>query len=146
MGTQDRPEIRSIRAFALSVARNVAFDWLRRGKIVQFDAVADMDALDVNDERPAPDEIVSGEQEFERLVQAVEALPEARRQVFELRKVYGFSVREISVKLDMAERTVERHLQEAIRTLAQLLYGAGRGTVREHADDSQPIPTDVEYK
>jgi len=47
------------------------------------------------------------------------ALPAECRQVFTLRKVYGYSGREIASRLGIPERAVEEHLIQAVRRCAQ---------------------------
>jgi RNA polymerase sigma-70 factor (ECF subfamily) len=47
------------------------------------------------------------------------ALPAECRQVFTLRKVYGYSGREIASRLGIPEHAVEEHLIQAARRCAQ---------------------------
>ena len=89
-GASGEPEVRSVRAFALTIARNVAFDWLRHRQVVPIELVADMEALEVLDEGEQIEEIVNSHQELAMLVKAIQGLPERCRQVFTLRKVYGY--------------------------------------------------------
>ena len=60
-------EIRSVRAFALTVARNVALDWLRHRDVVPINLVADIAALDVLDESAQVEEIVTAHRELAQL-------------------------------------------------------------------------------
>jgi predicted RNA polymerase sigma factor len=48
------------------------------------------------------------------------ALPAECRQVFTLRKVYGYSGREIASRLGIPEHAVEEHLIQAARRCAQV--------------------------
>lgn len=121
-GCSNEPEVRSVRAFALTIARNVTFDWLRHKQVVPIELVADMEALDVLDETEQIDEIVNGHQELALLVNAVQDLPDRCRQVFTLRKVYGYSQKEIAGRLQISEHTVEQHLTKAARRCAQALF------------------------
>ncbi len=121
-GGSENKEVRSMRAFCLTVARNVALDWLRHRQIVPIELVADMEALDVLDEGAQIEEIVNSHQELTLLAQAVECLPTRCRQVFTLRKVYGYSQKEIAARLKISENTVEQHLTKAARRCAQALF------------------------
>ncbi len=115
-------QFRSMRAFCLTVARNVALDWLRRRRVVPLDLVADMASLGVLDERAQIEEIVNAHQELALLAAAVASMPRRCRQAFTLRKVYGFSQKEIAAQLSIAENTVEQHLTKAARRCAEALF------------------------
>jgi RNA polymerase sigma-70 factor (ECF subfamily) len=39
-----------------------------------------------------------------------------------MRKVEGLTTREIALRLGIAEKTVEKHLTEGVRALANILY------------------------
>jgi RNA polymerase sigma factor (sigma-70 family) len=121
-GSSNEPEVRSVRAFSLTVARNVAFDWLRHKQVVPIELVADMGAMDILDERDQIDAIVNSHQELMMLVKAVQQLPERCRQVFTLRKVYGYSQKEIAARMNITENTVEQQLIKAARHCAQALF------------------------
>lgn len=120
-GASGEPEIRSVRAFALTVARNVAFDWLRHKQVIPIELVADIEAMNILDERDQIDAIVNSHQELMMLVSAVQQLPERCRQVFTLRKVYGYSQKEIAKRMNISENTVEQQLIKAARHCAQAL-------------------------
>ncbi|MBV8743180.1 MAG: RNA polymerase sigma factor [Sinobacteraceae bacterium] len=119
-----QPQLRSVRAFALTVARNLACDHLRHQQLTPIDLVADFDALNVLDEGRQVEEIVNSHQELALLRAAVAALPARCRQVFTLRKVYGYSQREIAVRLGISENTVEQHLSRASRRCRARLSAA----------------------
>jgi RNA polymerase sigma-70 factor (ECF subfamily) len=56
------------------------------------------------------------------LVEAIQGLPDRCRQVFTLRKVYGYSQKEIALRMNISENTVEQHLTKAARRCAQALF------------------------
>jgi RNA polymerase sigma factor (sigma-70 family) len=120
--TARETEFRSIRAFCLTVTRNVALDWLRRKHVVPLELVADMESLDVLDEGAQIEEIVNAHQELELLANAIAAMPRRCRQTFTLRKIYGFTQKEIAARLNISENTVEQHLTKAARRCAQVLF------------------------
>ena len=120
--SSDRPELQSVRAFALGIARNLALDWLRHQKVIQLDLVADIESLNVLDECNQVEEIVNAHQELALLSAAINELPAKCREVFVQRKVYGCSQKEISARLGISENTVEQHLVKAARKCAQALF------------------------
>jgi len=121
-GASNEPEVRSVRAFALTVARNAACDWLRHRQIVPIELVADMEDMEILDEGQETEAIVNSHQELAMLVTAVKALPARCRQVFTLRKVYGYTQREIAARMSITENTVEQQLIKAVRHCAQALF------------------------
>jgi RNA polymerase sigma factor (sigma-70 family) len=115
-------EVRSVRALALTIARNVALDWLRHRDVVPMELVSDLARLDVLDEKAQVEEIVNSHQELALLAEAVAELPKRSRQAFTLRRVYGLSQREIAEQLGISEKTVEQLLSRAVRRCAEVLF------------------------
>ena len=115
-------EVRSVRALALTIARNVALDWLRHRDVVPMELVSDLAALDVLDEKARVDEIVSAHQELALLSEVVADLPKRIRQAFTLRRVYGLSQKEIAERMRISEKTVEQLLVRAVRRCANALF------------------------
>ena len=61
-----------------------------------------------------PDEITSLRQQCEILLDAINSLPRKYRDVFILRKIDELSYSEIALKLGISEKTVQRHLVQAM--------------------------------
>jgi RNA polymerase sigma factor (sigma-70 family) len=121
-GSETGQEVRSTRALALTIARNLALDWLRHCEVVPMDLVADLASLDVLDERAQVEEIVNSHQELTLLAEVVADLPKRCRQTFTLRRIYGLSQREIAHHLGISEPTVEQLLARAVRRCAEALF------------------------
>lgn len=119
---QEGAEVRSVRALALTIARNAALDWLRHRNVVPMSLMSDLVALDVMDESAQVEEIVNAHQELALLAECVEELPERCRQAFTLRRVYGLSQAEIAERLGIAEGTVEQLIARAVRRCAESLF------------------------
>ena len=135
----DFTRIRDGRAFLYSVVRNALQDQLRRARVVQFECVAEMDALDV-DEAPGPERWVSAHQQYEQLLRVLEKLTPQRRAVFQLRKFEGLSVREIGQKLGIAEKTAENLLGLAQAQVMKALFA------EEVAPPRQTVERDYERR
>jgi RNA polymerase sigma factor (sigma-70 family) len=112
------------KAFVFAVARNLLIKRLRREQIVPFEAMSDFDALGAALEIPAQDSAIIARDELRRLQIALDKLPPRCREAFVLRKIDGLSLREIAVRMGIAEVTVRHHLKEAVRALTDILYGA----------------------
>jgi RNA polymerase sigma factor (sigma-70 family) len=116
-----RREIDSVQAFALTTARHIAVDWARHRRIVPIDFVEDLDALSVSTDGAQVDEIVNAHQELTQIAEAVAELPQRCAEVFTLRKVYGWSQREIAEHFGISISTVENHLVKAVRRCTERL-------------------------
>jgi RNA polymerase sigma factor (sigma-70 family) len=114
---------RSTKAFVFATAHNLLVDHLRREKIVPIESVDDLDALGVAAEMPGPEAQVIARDELRLVQRAVDRLPARAREAFTLHHVVGLSVREIAIRMMIAERTVVGHLNEGLQTLADILYG-----------------------
>jgi RNA polymerase sigma factor (sigma-70 family) len=119
---REKAEVRSVRAFALTVARNVALDWLRHRDVIPMEILSDLVALNVLDEKARVDEIVNAHQELALLSEVVSELPKRIRQAFTLRRVYGLSQQEIAQRMGISDKTVEQMLVRAVRRCADALY------------------------
>ena len=126
-------EVRSVRALALTIARNVALDWLRHRDVVPIELVSDLASLDVLDERAQVEEIVNSHQELELLAEVIAELPKRSRRAFTLRRVYGLSQRQIADQLGISERTVEQLLARAVRRCADGLFAREVAADRPHS-------------
>jgi RNA polymerase sigma-70 factor (ECF subfamily) len=133
--SSDFTRIRDGRSFLYSIVRNALQDQLRRARVVQFECVAEIDALDV-DETPGPERWVSARQQYELLVRVLGTLAPQRRTVYQLRKFEGLSVREISLRLGVTEKTVENLLRLAQAQVMKALFAEG-GVDSVQADEKK---------
>jgi DNA-directed RNA polymerase specialized sigma24 family protein len=98
--------------------------------VLQIELLPDSDIFVLPEEDTA--DLVSCYQEIEQLIARVTQLPPKCRQVFTLRKVFGFSQKEVGRLLDVTVHTVERHMLKASRTL--------RGSVATEMPFSLALP------
>jgi RNA polymerase sigma factor (sigma-70 family) len=133
LGPCERGRIRSVRAFLLRTARNVALDRLRRQRIVSLEVIAELDEECVVDESPGAYEEINSRQELALLSRALAGLPDRCRQVLTLRKVFGVSQRDIAERLQISENTVEKHIANGMRLCAKEIFALTQGRARPRA-------------
>jgi RNA polymerase sigma-70 factor (ECF subfamily) len=95
---------------------------MRREKIVQIEAVSELDTLAIAADEPPPDRTVIAKDELRRLAAALDRLTPRTREVVTLRRIEGLGRAEIAQRLGITEVTVKWHLNEGLRALADDLY------------------------
>ena len=123
--------VREARPYLFVTARNIAIDLIRRDRKVSNNGIVDIESLVVVEDRPSNEEVLNHNKELELLKQAIDALPERCRQVFELRKLEGLSHQMIAAKLGISKHTVNAHL--ALGVLHCRAYFRARGMLKGSA-------------
>ena len=109
-------KIKYPKSYLYKTARNLALDSLKRAdNRITESWHEDVDGDLVRLARDDTFEQAASSEEFGRFCEAVRQLPIQARRVFVLKKVYGYSQREIASELGLAESTVEKHVALAIR-------------------------------
>ena len=120
------------RAFAFTVARNLATDSLRHTRMAKTDSLGDLSESSVVSSGPSPEGETLAEEEGRLLREAVEQLSPQCRAVFTLRVFQFCSYKEIALRLGISPKTVENHIGRALRETHEYLrkryqLGADRG-------------------
>ncbi len=103
---REQGPLRAPRAYLYATARNAAFDFFRRRKIIAIDGLAEIELLPVFEDRPGVAEALCHDEDLKLLAEAIQSLPERCRRVLTLRKLHGLSHREIAEMLGISENTV----------------------------------------
>ncbi len=111
--------IANAKGFLFSTARNLALNSLRHRRYSHPRDMGEIDPTVVLDEKADTPEIVARTQELNLLHLALESLPERCREVFVLRRLHGFSQKEIATRLGISEKTVENQCVLALRRCAE---------------------------
>ena len=131
--TAEYAQINSGRSYLFAVIRNLLLEQARHARIVPMERLGEIDALLIPSEEPGPDRRASARQELERLERVVAGLPEQCRRAFQLQKFQGLSQREIALEMNIAEKTVEKHLAVAlVRVLDALKEDTDDATARPY--------------
>ena len=133
--TENLDRIRRPESFLYRTARNLAIDHIKRAESQLVDSTEDLDQFEQRlegfDEDTTLHAMVSDD-EFAKFCEAVRFLPEQCRRAFVLRKVYGFSQREIADVMSIAVSTVEKHIALGVkRTMLRMkVFNAETSTRR----------------
>ncbi|MBB2177239.1 RNA polymerase sigma factor [Gluconacetobacter johannae] len=121
----DVAHIQSPRAYLFTVARNLVLQHYRRAKIISIVALADFDTQSIMEDAPSVEEIVGARQELVRLQATMAELPTKCREVLVLRRVEGWSQKQVAHHLGVSENVVEKQLARALRLLGRAFGRSG---------------------
>ncbi|WP_431189748.1 sigma-70 family RNA polymerase sigma factor [Alteromonas gracilis] len=110
--------IKEPKSFLFKTAKNLAYDHLKRADTRMVDDSTEAAAALESAISGVDDETYHNnatQQEFKLFCDAVRALPKQCRRAFVLKKVYGYSLKEIAQELSISEKTVEKHIAEGIK-------------------------------
>jgi RNA polymerase sigma-70 factor (ECF subfamily) len=107
-----------VKPFLFVTGRNLMIDRLRQRNVVKIETMDEIAWLDVSDAEPGPEQRVAARQELRRMQAALDELPPRCREVIVLRRVHGFSQREVALKMGIKEETVENQVVKGMRILA----------------------------
>lgn len=105
--------IRSPASFFYVTVRNLVIDRFHRSP---FEFV-DTDVAEIAADAQSVERIAMSDREFEALVVAVRQLPPRMQEVFVLRKIYGYTNKEIAAHLGSSVETVKKQAWQAFKRL-----------------------------
>ena len=116
--------IREPRSFLFRTAQNLALDHVKRAETRLTSDVDEVDELLM----PGPSAMddatfgkVASDEEFALFCDAVRHLPKQCRRAFVLKKVYGYSLKEIAAVMGVGQPTVETHIVNGTKKCVQYL-------------------------
>jgi RNA polymerase sigma factor (sigma-70 family) len=113
----DVDHIDSPYAYFFSIVRNLLVRRLKRQRIVPLETIAEIDAY--HDERPSPEQLAAGRLAYTKALDLISRLPERCRRIVELRKIEGWSQRQIAEHLGTTEKAVEKQVWRGVRSLRE---------------------------
>ena len=112
---EQRRRIDSPEAFLFGVARNVVRKQLDRQSRSLIDFVDGLVPEGHPSDDPPLGEGLDNRRRLLLFAQAVATLPPQCQRVFVMKRVYGYSQREIAAKLRISESTVEKHVATGLK-------------------------------
>jgi RNA polymerase sigma-70 factor (ECF subfamily) len=124
-------EIREPRAFLFGVARNVARKELDKKSKSLIDFIEDFGSQEYSSDEVAVDDQVDSRQRMLVFWEAVTSLPPQCQKVFVLKKVHGYSHKEIAERLGISVSTVEKHAAMGLRRCSEFMEKKVDGAIIE---------------
>jgi RNA polymerase sigma-70 factor (ECF subfamily) len=112
---RDSPDLNALKALLFQITIHLLGERSRVARVQQLAAhVPFEDSLSPGEGAPSHDRQIAGEQDLKRLMAAIELLPRKCQEVFILRRFHGLSCQEISERLGISMKTVEKHVTNAL--------------------------------
>jgi RNA polymerase sigma-70 factor (ECF subfamily) len=121
--------VQSLRGLVFRIARNLCIDEQRRRGARQRAVVREVAGADAS-ARPDPDEMLERDHVVNEVDEAIQSLPDRRREAFTLVHLNGLSYREAAQIMGLSVKTVGNHVGAALAQLRQRLLPM---LVREYA-------------
>ena len=115
---EKKERITEPRSFLFRTARNLALDYVKKAETRLAGGVDDIDSFTPGTVDALADDTlgkVTSNEEFALFCESVRMLPVKCRRAFVLKKVYGYTQREIAREMMISEKTVEKHISEGIK-------------------------------
>lgn len=137
---ENKESISSPKSFMYKTARNLALDYQKQANVKLVDGLEDMDQVEQLLSNHQSDEMYENaltQREFAHFCEAVRQLPIQCRKVFVLKKVYGYSQREIAAQLNLSESTVEKHISTGMKRCTLFMRKMQNTVAEKNATSSQ---------
>ena len=119
-------DIEHPKAYLFQIARNVALEGLRRKSSQIADHIVDFDEKSITGSESSVEAAMETEEYLGAFCEAAAQLTPKCRRVFLMRKVYGFSYKEITERLGISLSTAEKHMRNGMLQTSAYM--------REHSD------------
>ncbi len=116
--------VREPRAYLYRLASNLMMDRWRSSRRTAARDAAWREVTHISgatediDDAPSAELVVAGRERFAALMSALGALPQKTQTIFRLHKFDGRSYAEVAHDLGVSRSTVEKHMMDALKTLA----------------------------
>lgn len=119
------------RAFLFTIARNHLINRAKRARIVSFELVADLEAVQHDVDMLTAERHVLARDALRRAQEGIDRLSPRVRQIVLLRKVEGLNTRETAARLGIGIDAVERQLSMGMKALADFMLGGPGKIIRQ---------------
>ena len=118
---EQKTSIKNPKAFIFRVAKNLLMNEFNRKSRKVTDYIEDLDVLDLLPDEDTLEANIIAQQWLGLYCEAIASLPKQCRQVMLMKKLYGFSTKEVARRLGIATSTVEKHMTKGLKDCNALL-------------------------
>jgi RNA polymerase sigma-70 factor (ECF subfamily) len=136
VAAERRGRIENPKAYLYQAARNVALTELSKKSRQIVDYIEDATLREVSSEEPSAEAHAIGRERLAMFCEALATLPPQCRKVFLMRKIHGYSHKEISRRLGISVSTVEKHLAAGLTRCAAYIRNQEAAAPGAAADTS----------
>ena len=122
--------IRFPRQYAIQTAKAIVIDHVRHSRVISITSTGSLDALDATVPEATTEERLEFQGEILAVAEARAELPAKCRETLILRRMEGLSQREVARRLNISEKTVEKHMANGVRQLIKIFGRGGKSRVR----------------
>lgn len=108
-------DIREPRAFLFGVSKNIVRKKLDKESKSLINFIEDFTPQEYVSNEPSIEQNIDEQQRMRFFTEAVATLPRQCQRVFMMKKVYGYSHKEIAKELDISISTVEKHVAAGLK-------------------------------
>jgi len=123
-----KQEIKYARSFMLKTAKNLALNHVNKWDNKYNDSIEDFAVPTVEFTTQNFEDEFESKERFLQFCRATEQLSDSVRKTFILKKVYGFSQKEIAQYLNLSESTVEKHVAKGLLKCVQYMERVEKST------------------
>jgi RNA polymerase sigma-70 factor (ECF subfamily) len=120
-----------VRPYLFTVARNHLINRAKRARIVSFELVADLEAVQHDADLLTAERHVLAREALRRTQEGIDRLSPRVRQIVLLRKIEGMNTRETAAHLGIGIDAVERQLSMGMKALADFMLGGTGKIIRQ---------------
>lgn len=138
--------VRAPKAFLFRIARNLALKELTKKSRLITDYIEDSGGLETLGQESSAEDHMEMRQKLAAFCNVVASLPPQCRRAFLMRKVYGFSQKEIAERLDISVSTVEKHIASGLMKCSAYMRENGHGIGVSAQGNTRDQQTDIGRK
>jgi len=135
--------IRFPRQYALLTARAIVIDHIRHSRVVSITSSGNLEMLEVPTPEANGEERVEFREEVRAVTSALDQLPKMCRETLILRRVEGLPQKEVARRLNISEKTVEKHMANGVRMLIKMFGRGGKPRANTSTTQETALSNDV---